>query len=203
MIKIRRKRLFEDDAAVSNGQQPAAQNAQGQPAQNQQAPAQPAAQNNAQAPADQNNQQQNNNQQQPQQDQNNQQQNNQQQQPNPNQQAIQELLKRFENIYDMVANNVPELIKEKIPDFKPENQEAAPIIKLWDAFKAQPAEQSFNAFIDALKNFGSAPAADGQQNNQQQQQQNEARVSAFNFSKALHERLNHARYVKMTEEYFK
>lgn len=201
MIKIRRKRLFEDDATVNNGQQPAQNTApaNGQPANNA-APAQPAAQN-AQGQPDQNQQQNNTNQQQqPQQDQNQQQQN---QQPNPTQQAIQELLKRFENIYDLVANNVPELIKEKIPDFKPENPQAAPIIKLWDAFKAQPAEQSFNAFIDALKNFGSAPADSQQNNNQQQQQQNEARVTSFNFTKALHERLNHARYVKMTEEYFK
>lgn len=198
MIKIRRKRLFEDDATTNNGQQPAAQPQQNntQPAAQ---PAQPAVPNNQQPQQNTNNQQQN---QQPDQNQQQQNQNQQQeQQPNPVQQSVQELLKQFENIYVMVANSVPDMIKEKIADFKPDNQQAAPVIKLWDAFKAQPSEQTFNAFIDGFKAYGSVSEDQNQQ--QQQTQQNESRITAYNFTKALNERLQRARYMQMTQDYLK
>jgi len=41
-----------------------------------------------------------------------------------------------------------------LPDFTDKNQQAQPIIKLWNDFKAKPEQNTYNAFINAFKNFG-------------------------------------------------
>lgn len=208
MVKIirKKKRLFEDDnqtAAPANNQPTSNTTTPASPANNQQNNTQPTTNNSVtQAPTDNTNQQQpannqqvtNNDQQQqqPAQDQN-QQQN--QQQPNQNQQAVLDILKNMENQYWCIANNVPEMIKEKIPDFKPDNAEAAPIIKNWDAFKQNPSEQTFNAFIDSFKNFGNI------QNQEQQQNVQESlkRKAITDFRSLLESRLQQANQDKFTE----
>lgn len=187
MIKIRRKRLFEDDVNPAQVQTNIQQNAQqADQSQQQQQPVQ---------------QQQPNQQQQPAQPQNNQQPTQQQQQPaqpTPEQQKaeeyakqvqpkIEQLLNNMKNTYWIMANNLPEEIQKQIPEFKQGNAQADPIIKLWEEFKNKPEENTFNAFINAFKTFG--------QPQQQQDQNNQQNVSAsykseINFKRALHENLN-------------
>lgn len=195
-VKIRKfKRLFEDDAnnPQATTQQPAATDATTTPANNQApAPAAPA-QNPAPAQPDANAQQQPAQSQQPQQQQDN--------QPNETQQAVTEILKSMENTYWCIANNVPDMIKEKLPDFKPENEQAKPIIGLWDAFKKDPNENTFKAFLEGFKNFGAPvqtdnstqPAAPAQN---QVPQNNVSASIQYNFTTALHENLKIANYQK-------
>lgn len=187
MIKIRKKRLFEDDVNPAQVQNNIQQNVQ-QTDQNQQQQQQPT-------------QQQPNQQQQSAQSQNNQQSIQQQQQPaqpTPEQQKaaeyakqvqpkIEQILNNMKNTYWIMANNLPEEIQKQIPEFKQGNAQADPIIKLWEEFKNNPEENTFNAFINAFKTFG--------QPQQQQDQNNQQNVSAsykseINFKRALHENLN-------------
>lgn len=187
MIKIKRKRLFEDDVnpaqVQTNIQQPVQQTNQGQ---QQQQPVQ---------------QQQPNQQQQPAQPQNNQQPIQQQQQPaqsTPEQQKseeyakqvqpkIEQLLNNMKNTYWIMANNLPEEIQKQIPEFKQGNAQADPIIKLWEEFKNKPEENTFNAFINAFKTFGQPQQQQGQNN---QQNVSASYKSEINFKRALHENLN-------------
>lgn len=190
MIKIRKKRLFEEDVNPAQVQNNIQQNAQ-QADQNQQQQQQPAQQ------------QQNQQQQQVNQQQQNQQQQQQQQQPaqpTPEQQKaeeyakqvqpkIEQILNNMKNTYWIMANNLPEEIQKQIPEFKQGNAQADPIIKLWEEFKNKPEENTFNAFINAFKTFGQP------QQQQQQDQNNQQNVSAsykseINFKRALHENLN-------------
>lgn len=208
MVKIirKKKRLFEEEqqtqpaqAPANNGQQPATNTAATAPANTNNN--QPAPVNNGQqqaAPTDANNQQQTNDvNQQPQQQNNQQDQNNQQQQqPNATQQAVLDILKNMENQYWAIANNVPDMIKEKIPDFKPDNAEAAPIIKNWDAFKQNPSEQTFNAFIDSFKTFGTPQHQDQQQNVQESLKKQKTIV---NFRSLLEQKLSQANQDRFIE----
>ena len=184
MIKIRKKRLFEDDVNPAQVQNNIQQNTQQiDQNQQQQQPAQPQQQ---QQPIQQQQQQQ------PQQQQ-------QSAQPTPDQQKaaeyakqvqpkIEQILNNMKNTYWIMANNLPEEIQKQIPEFKQGNAQAEPIIKLWEEFKNKPEENTFNAFINAFKTFG-------QPQQQQQDQNNQQNVSAsykseINFKRALHENLN-------------
>ena len=183
MIKIRKKRLFEDDVNPAQVQNNIQQNTQQiDQNQQQQQPAQPQQQ---QQPIQQQQQQQ------PQQQQ-------QSAQPTPDQQKaaeyakqvqpkIEQILNNMKNTYWIMANNLPEEIQKQIPEFKQGNAQAEPIIKLWEEFKNKPEENTFNAFINAFKTFG-------QPQQQQQDQNNQQNVSAsykseINFKRALHENL--------------
>lgn len=197
MVKIKRKKLFEDDFNTQNqqqGQQSAQQPVQQQPTQQ---PIQQPVQQPAQQP-----QQQQANQQQPQQQTNQNQQPQQQVQQDPQQQQKQqetqqkvaEIMKNMENTYWSIAYDVPSEIQKVIPDFNNNNQEAQPIIKLWDEFKKAPDQNKYTAFINAFKQFG-VP--------QQQQQQN---VNAsyqldIDFRTALHENLKHHNTTRGVEDY--
>lgn len=188
MIKIKRKRLFEE-GEQNIQQQPAPQNqapqqtnnAQQQPAQNnapQQQPVQNnnqqqnAQQNNAQQPAQNNNQQQNN-----QQNQNNAQQ---QSQQDPAQEKIQQEVSKFmddfkakwsqNNIFWALQFNLPEALAAACPEFSKNNQNAAAGIAAWEAFKDQPSEDSFNEFMNKLTEFAKGPETQEQQNTQAVQQ---------------------------------
>lgn len=192
---IRKKRLFEDDTTTN--QQVTQNNNTQQPVQNNPQPVQ----NNANQqpvntqqpqPTDQNAQQQQNNQQ------NNQQQQD-TQQLNDNQKAVQELLELMKNTYWCISNNIPEMIKEKIPTFTPDNVEAKPIIDLWDAFKKEPNETTFNSFVDAFTKFGSQQ----QQPDVNNTQQNVNASTIYNFRNALHENLSKAMHKQMTEKALK
>ena len=186
MIKIKRKRLFEDDVNPAQVQTNIQQNAQqADQSQQQQQPAQPQQQ---QQPIQQQQQQQQQSQQQQQ-----------PAQPTPDQQKaaeyakqvqpkIEQILNNMKNTYWIMANNLPEEIQKQIPEFKQGNAQAEPIIKLWEEFKNKPEENTFNAFINAFKTFG-------QPQQQQQDQNNQQNVSAsykseINFKRALHENLN-------------
>ena len=182
MAKIlKRKKLFEEDfnQAGQTTQQPVQQPAQQQqqPAQQQQQPAQ-------QQPQQQ--QQQQPAQQQPQQQQN------QQQQNNDIQQRVGEVLRKMENAYWAISNNVPEEIQKSVPEFNKDNEQAKPIIDLWEKFKGDPNQTTYNAFVDAFKNFGVPQQTD--QNQQQQQAINAGYIADFDFRQALQENLN--RYSK-------
>ena len=182
MAKIlKRKKLFEEDfnQTGQTTQQPVQQPAQQQqqPAQQQQQPAQ-------QQPQQQ--QQQQPAQQQPQQQQN------QQQQNNDIQQRVGEVLRKMENAYWAISNNVPEEIQKSVPEFNKDNEQAKPIIDLWEKFKGDPNQTTYNAFVDAFKNFGVPQQTD--QNQQQQQAINAGYIADFDFRQALQENLN--RYSK-------
>lgn len=196
MIKIRRKKIFEDDA-----QQPVQNNNQQV---NNQQPAQNTYQNNSQQPQSNNQQpvQQNTNQ--------NQQQNAQQsQQPqqNPNAEKVKNLVSQLaNNAWLGVASSIPELIQKEIPDFKEGNQAAEPAIKAWGTFKSNPSEENYKAFISAFETYGGVNPDD--QNNQQQVQQNvnAGAKAAYSFNKKLMENLAIANkkkyYNSIAENYF-
>ena len=190
-IRIKRRRLNEDD------QQPMQQPMQ-QPQQNNQQ------QQTQQQPQQNNQQQQNQNQdtvQQQTQQTNQQQQQNIQQvtQPNKYEQKIQEVLKKMENTYWMIAVNVPEEIQKDIPDFRQGNQMADPIIKIWNDFKANPNQENFNAFIDAFKTFGTVSLNTSTN-------VNAGLKAAYSFNKKLMDNLNLANqrkyYNSVIEDYF-
>ena len=182
MAKIlKRKKLFEEDFnQTGQTAQPAQQPAQPaqQPAQPAQQPAQPAQQ--PAQPAQQPQQQV-----QPQQQQ-------QQQQNNDIQQRVAEVLKKMENAYWAISNNVPDEIQKSVPEFNKDNEQAKPIIDLWEKFKGDPNQTTYNAFVDAFKNFGVPQQTD--QNQQQQQAINAGYIADFDFRQALQENLN--RYSK-------
>lgn len=205
MIKIRRKKLFEDDA-----QQPVQNNNQQI---NNQQPVQNTDQNNAQqqqANGQQSAQQDTNNQNQQQNTNQNQQQNAQQtQQPqqNPNTEKVKNLVSQLaNNAWLGVANSIPELIQKEIPDFKEGNQAAEPAIKAWGTFKSNPSEENYKAFISAFETYGGVNPDD--QNNQQQTQQNinAGAKAAYSFNKKLMENLAIANkkkyYNSIAENYF-
>ena len=181
MAKIlKRKKLFEEDFNQTG--QPAQQ-----PAYQQQQPAQQPAQQQQQ-PAQQQQQQV-----QPQQQQQQpQQQQNQQQQNNDIQQRVAEVLKKMENAYWAISTNVPEEIQKSVPEFNKDNEQAKPIIDLWEKFKGDPNQTTYNAFVDAFKNFGVPQQTD--QNQQQQQAINAGYIADFDFRQALQENLS--RYSK-------
>lgn len=190
MAKIlKRKKLFEEDfnQTGQTTQQPAQQ--QQQPAQQQQQPAQQPAQQQQQQPAQQQQQQV---QPQQQQQQPQQQQQNQQQQNNDIQQRVAEILKKMENAYWAISTNVPEEIQKSVPEFNKDNEQAKPIIDLWEKFKGDPNQTTYNAFVDAFKNFGVPQQTD--QNQQQQQAINAGYIADFDFRQALQENLS--RYSK-------
>ena len=172
MAKIlKRKKLFEEDfnqtgQTAQPAQQPAqpAQPAQ-QPAQPAQQPAQPAQQPQQQV--------------QPQQQQ-------QQQQNNDIQQRVAEVLKKMENAYWAISNNVPDEIQKSVPEFNKDNEQAKPIIDLWEKFKGDPNQTTYNAFVDAFKNFGIPQQTE---QNQQQQTINAGYIADFDFKQALMENL--------------
>lgn len=190
MAKIlKRKKLFEEDfnQTGQTTQQPVQQ-----PAQQQQQPAQQPAQQQQQQPAQQQPQQQQQQQPQQQQQQQPQQQQNQQQQNNDIQQRVAEVLRKMENAYWAISNNVPEEIQKSVPEFNKDNEQAKPIIDLWEKFKGDPNQTTYNAFVDAFKNFGVPQQTD--QNQQQQQAINAGYIADFDFRQALQENLN--RYSK-------
>lgn len=182
MAKIlKRKRLFEDD--FQNAGQAAQQQPVQQPAQQQQPTQQQPVQQPQQAqPQQQQQQDQNQQQNQQQQQQQNQQQQQQQQQI---QQKVGEMLKNLENAYWAIGNNVPEEIQKAIPEFKVDNEQAKPIIDLWNKFKEKPDQNSYNAFINAFKQFGIPQ----QQEQNQQQAVNAGYINDFDFKQALQENL--------------
>lgn len=199
MIKIRRKKLFEDDA-----QQPVQNN-------NQQVNNQQPVQNNVQQQQVNNQQPVQNNQQPIQNTDQNQQQNTQQvQQPqqNPNAEKVKNLVSQLaNNAWLGVANSIPELIQKEIPDFKEGNQAAEPAIKAWGTFKANPSEENYKAFISAFETYGGVNPDN--QNNQQQVQQNNVNAgakAAYSFNKKLMENLAIANkkkyYNSIAENYF-
>ncbi len=189
MAKIlKRKKLFEEDfnQTGQTTQQPAQPQTQ-QPAQQQQQPAQQPQQQAQpqQQPAQQQPQQ-------PQQSQQQQQPQQQQQQNNDIQQRVADVLKKMENAYWAISNNVPEEIQKSVPEFNKDNEQAKPIIDLWEKFKGDPNQTTYNAFVDAFKNFGVPQQTD--QNQQQQQAINAGYIADFDFRQALQENLN--RYSK-------
>lgn len=196
MVKIRRfnKRLFEDNNTTNNQQvTPPATNTTGTQPATDTTTTQPQNQTPVQTPAQPVTQQTQPN----------------QTEQNDTQKAVSELLQSMSNTYWIMANNVPEIIKSKLPDFKPENQEAKPIIDLWDAFKKDPNENTFNAFINAFKNFGTPqqdPNNPIQPDTTTQNQVPQNNVSAsiqYNFTAALQENLKRAIQDKQIASTFK
>lgn len=189
MAKIlKRKKLFEEDfnqtgqttQQPAQQQQQSAQQQQQQPAQQPQQQVQPQQQPAQQQP------------QQPQQSQQQQQPQQQQQQNNDIQQRVADVLKKMENAYWAISNNVPEEIQKSVPEFNKDNEQAKPIIDLWEKFKGDPNQTTYNAFVDAFKNFGVPQQTD--QNQQQQQAINAGYIADFDFRQALQENLS--RYSK-------
>jgi hypothetical protein len=96
-------------------------------------------------------------------------------------------------IYWALANDFVGEVQKNIPDFKADNPAAKPGIDAWEAFKKDPSQQNFDAFIDQLKVF----AGVGQQQQptaeqaQQQQAVNDSLVANFGarLEKRLHEQL--------------
>lgn len=182
MVKIRRKKLYEDDNPVVNNVQQINQQQQNQQQQ------QNTTQDQNQQPTTQD-------------------QNQQQQQQDPQQQQIMQkvsdILKKMENTYWILSVNLPEEIQKEIPDFKQGNQQADPIIKLWNDFKTTPDEEHFSNFVNAFKNYGSPADTSA---NTQQQQVNASFKAAYSFQKNLMENLNIAKrnnyYKKLAKKYF-
>ena len=118
---------------------------------------------------------------------------------NKYEQKIQEVLKKMENTYWMIAVNVPEEIQKDIPDFRQGNQMADPIIKIWNDFKANPNQENFNAFIDAFKTFGTVSLNTSTN-------VNAGLKAAYSFNKKLMDNLNLANqrkyYNSVIEDYF-
>lgn len=171
MIKIRKKRLNEDDNPITNNVQQTVQA------------------------------QQQNQQQQQQQDQQQQQQiQQQQQQAQQTIQKVQNILKKMENTYWIISVYLPEEIQKEIPEFKQGNQQADPIIKLWNDFKTTPDEQHFNDFVNAFKGFGTIDTSSNMQ------QVNAGLKAAYSFKKKLMDNLQIARqrnyYNTISEDYF-
>lgn len=196
MVKIKRKKLFEDDFNTQNqqqvqqpAQQPAQQTTQQSTQQTAQQPAQqPQQQVNQQQPqqpTDQNQQPQQQVQQDPQQ----------QQKQQETQQKVAEIMKNMENTYWSIAYDVPSEIQKALPDFNNNNQEAQPIIKLWDDFKKAPDQNKYTAFINAFKQFG-VP-----QQQQQQQNVNASYQLDIDFRTALHENLKRHNTTQGVEDY--
>lgn len=184
MAKIlKRKKLFEEDFNQTG--QTTQQPAQQQPAQQQQQQPAQQPQQQVQQPQQQPAQQQQQQQQPAQQQQ--QQQQNQQQQNNDIQQRVAEVLKKMENAYWAISTNVPEEIQKTVPEFNKDNEQAKPIIDLWEKFKGDPNQTTYNAFVDAFKNFGVPQQTD--QNQQQQQAINAGYIADFDFRQALQENL--------------
>jgi hypothetical protein len=44
----------------------------------------------------------------------------------------------MENAYWAISNNVPEEIQKSVPEFNKDNEQAKPIIDLWEKFKGDP-----------------------------------------------------------------
>ena len=188
-------RLNEDDQNTQQQQtaapapaanaQPAAPQAQPAAPAQPSAPAQPAAQNAApqQQPAQQQPAQQN------------------QQQPQANAADVEKIQKanqflegvknniKENKIYWAIATDFVKEIQDNIPDFKADNQAAKPGIDAWEAFKKEPGEATFNAFMDALSAFA-APQQPEQQTSEQAQQAQALQDSVvLDFGARLEERL--------------
>lgn len=137
-----------------------------------------------------------------------------QQQQNPNTEKVTKFLEQLSSGdgYWGVANYIPDELTKEIPDFKKGNKQAEPAINAWEQFKSKPSKQTYDAFINALKAFGSINnqenATQQNNNNTQQQQQNvNAGVkAAYSFKKNLMENLAIAKrknyYNSVVEDYF-
>ena len=116
------------------------------------------------------------------------------------------------NIYWALATNLPEELQKAVPEFKQGNQAAAEGITAWDEFKKNPGEQTFNTFLDKVKEFATPkqeaqpqqtqqtpetkPAEPVQNNNQQPAEATAAQDAKLlqdskmaEFGDKLHERL--------------
>ena len=92
-------------------------------------------------------------------------------------------------IYWAIATDFVKEIQDNIPDFKADNQAAKPGIDAWEAFKKEPAEATFNTFMDALSSFA-APQQPEQQTSEQAQQAQALQDSVvLDFGSRLEERL--------------
>lgn len=217
MLKIRKRRIFEDDAnqqqpTDANQQQPTDANQQQgqqqaqQPQQTQQ-PQQGQQQQQGQQPADANQQQ--------------------AQQQNPEdakkaeelQAKVKEILeKNLNNVYWAICNDVAAYIQQQIPDFKQGNEKADAAIKAWEECKKDPKEETYKAFLQAFEQFGTPEQAagggqqqgqqpqqaqqqpqQGQQSADQNQQQN---VNASYDTKSFSDRLNEKLQIKLQKQYY-
>lgn len=136
-----------------------------------------------------------------------------QQQQNPNTEKVTKFLEQLSSGdgYWGVANYIPDELTKEIPDFKKGNKQAEPAINAWEQFKSKPSKQTYDAFINALKAFGSINNQENatQQNNSTQQQQQNVNAgvkAAYSFKKNLMENLAIAKrknyYNSVVEDYF-
>lgn len=203
-IMVRKKRLFEDGQPNGNQQQAQQTNAPAQDNQNQQEQQQ-SSQNQQQANTPQqttpvNNQKQINNQKQT-------------QQTSQKQSPAAELNAKVQNCvnfftetvskndpFALMMMNVPDKIKEMVPEFKNDNPQAKDAIAAWEKFKAQPSKDNWDSFINQFVAFGNSgleaekkqvnpqPATTPQAEQAVQQNKTEESLN-FDFARRLNERI--------------
>ena len=205
-ILVRKKRLFEDEQPTGNQQQAQQTNAPAQDNQNQQSQ-----QQSNQSQQQTNTQQQptpNNNQQQTQQTgQKQTQQTSQKQSPAAELNAkVQNCVNFFTETvskndpFALMMMNVPDKIKEMVPEFKNDNPQAKDAIAAWEKFKAQPSKDNWDSFINQFIAFGNSgleaekkqvnpqPATTPQAEQAVQQNKTEESLN-FDFARRLNERI--------------
>lgn len=159
-ILVRKKRLFEDGQPNQQGQQQTNIPQQTTP-------------NNTQQPNQQGQQQSSQNQQQATDSQqttpNDNGQHGNQPQTNQKQTPAAELNTKVQNCVNFLSQtvgkndpfalmtlNIPDKIKEMVPEFKAENPKAKDAIGAWDKFKAQPSKETWDSFVNMFVAFGNS-----------------------------------------------
>lgn len=153
-ILVRKKRLFEDGQPNQQGQQQTNIPQQTTP-------------NDTQQPTQQGQQQATDSQQTT--PNNNQQPNKNQPQTNQKQTTAAELNTKVQNCVNFLSQtvgkndpfalmtlNIPDKIKEMVPEFKAENPKAKDAIGAWDKFKAQPSKETWDSFVNMFVAFGNS-----------------------------------------------
>lgn len=58
--------------------------------------------------------------------------------------------------FALMTLNIPDKIKEMVPEFKAENPKAKDAIGAWDKFKAQPSKETWDSFVNMFVAFGNS-----------------------------------------------
>lgn len=117
---------------------------------------------------------------------------------------VNKILEQLKNVYWAISQNIPEEIKKTLPEFKTGNKEAEKAINAWDEFKKNPAESTYNKFVEEFKNYGIASSQTEAQVSESAvsvQQQVESLSSSFGdkLNKKLQEKTKQSYYNNVLE----
>ena len=122
----------------------------------------------------------------------------QQPQANPQQDKIRQEVDKFieefnkhlqeKNFFWALTFNLPQELEKAVPEFTQQNPEAKAGIDAWNAFKEQPSEQSFQAFITAVNTFAQGPQQQPAAEQQAVQTNAQQESISRNFGERLHEK---------------